>query len=128
MREVRTAKRQQPANPDATLTAMNRATHRLPEPVAGTASPGEARPKLWISWMTCGVDGWEHAVTDEQAVAGLQLGRGIYGAVCGRTISPQAMTGPPGRRCAHCCIFLRARYARPRTIGWWRRRVRRTGS
>ncbi len=100
---------------------MNRTTE-LPEPAT---SPGEARPELWISWMTCGMDGQEHAVTDEQAVVGLKLGRGIYDAVCGGTISPQAMTGPPGRRCVHCCIFLRARYAAPRKIGWWRRLCRR---
>jgi hypothetical protein len=119
---VGTAQHQKSASIDTKLTTMNR-TAEPSEPAA--ASPGEARPELWISWMTCGMDGQEHAVTDEQAVAGLKLGRGVYDAVCGWTISPLAMTGPPGRRCAHCCIFVRARFAAPRTTSWWRRLRRR---
>jgi hypothetical protein len=113
VRKVGTAEHQQSDSRDAKLTIMNRAAER-PEPVTG-----EGKPELWISWMTCGMDGQEHAVTDEQAAAGLTLGRGVYGAVCGWTISPQAMTGPPGRRCTHCCILLRVRFAAPRKTGWW---------
>lgn len=97
---------------------MNRLVGR-PEPAAATSV--QAKPELWISWMTCGIDGQEHALTDEQAVAGLTLGRGVYDVVCGLTISPQAMTAPPGRRCAHCRILVRARYGAPRKTSWWRR-------
>lgn len=75
-----------------------------------------------VVWMTCVVDGREHAVTDEQACAGLERCRGTYDAVCDQTITPQAMTCAPGRRCAACCAVLRAWCHAPRQRGRWLRR------
>ncbi len=61
-----------------------------------------------IFWMTCAIDGREHAVTDDQAIIGLRLDRGTYGAPRGRMIAPQAMASAPEQRCTDCCTKLEA--------------------
>ncbi|MGH3570190.1 MAG: hypothetical protein ACRDRH_30120 [Pseudonocardia sp.] len=79
----------------------------VPPDAATGATSRDAMSESLILWMTCVVDGHEHAVTDEQAAAGFELGRGTYGTVCGRTMIPHAMTQEPGRRCTACAAPLR---------------------
>lgn len=52
------------------------------------------------TWMTCCIDGLEHAITDNDLTTGQQ--RGIYGAVCGHRVASRALICPPGRRCPIC--------------------------
>jgi hypothetical protein len=70
-------------------------------------------------WMTCLLDGWEHAVTDEQMAEGAPRGR--YLSVCGRLVTPGSLFSPPGRRCRTCHATLTPapapRHPRP---SWWR--------
>jgi hypothetical protein len=59
-------------------------------------------------WVTSFVDDHDHAVTDEEMVAGMKSRRGAYKAICGDTIVPPAMTAPPQPRCHACTAKLRA--------------------
>ncbi len=95
-----------------------------PHVAAGVASPGDATPELWVIWMTGVADGHEHAVTDEQAVAGFELGHGTHSAVCGQAIAPRAMTDPPGRRCAACRLVSCPRSGRSHQATRWPRWLR----
>lgn len=64
-------------------------------------------------WMTCLLDGKEHAVADREVVAGRERGR--YLGVCGKLVTPGALSCPPGRRCLVCHATLApARAAPPR--------------
>jgi len=81
--------------------------------------------ELTVVWMTCVVDGHEHAVTEDRAAAGVELGLGTYDAACRRTVAPQAMTAAPGPRCPACWRQLGAWLATPRRTGRWRRWLRR---
>jgi hypothetical protein len=54
----------------------------------------------YVTWMTCGIDGLHHAITDESAVDGREWG--IYPAVCGHLVHPAGMSTPPGSRCRDC--------------------------
>jgi len=51
----------------------------------------------WFIWMTT-VDGHDHAVSDEEVVAGM----GIYQTLCGARILPAPLVAPPEPRCAAC--------------------------
>jgi hypothetical protein len=70
-------------------------------------------------WMTCALDGREHAVADEQVCAGADRGR--YLALCGRLIAPSALTCPPGRRCLTCHVHLAPTTSTRTRPPWWRR-------
>jgi len=83
----------------------------VPNVAAGVTSC--AMRELTVVWMTCVVDGREHAVTDDRACAGVERGLGTYDAVCNRTVAPQSMTAAPGPRCPACCRMLGARLAQP---------------
>jgi hypothetical protein len=55
---------------------------------------------MLITWMTCAGDRREHAVTDEEVLAGHQ--RGVYRAACGHLVAAAPLICPPGRRCTDC--------------------------
>jgi hypothetical protein len=62
--------------------------------------------RVWSVWVTT-TDGADHAVTDEEMVAGMRAGKGLYLAVCGASVLAAAMTVPPGATCPHCVTRLR---------------------
>ena len=66
--------------------------------------PAHLRP----IWMTSFVDDRDHAVTDEEMLAGMQSRHGAYRAICGETIVPPSMLAPPQPRCHACTAKLRA--------------------
>lgn len=73
-----------------------------------------ARPTLTrqlVVWVTSGVDGTEHAVSDEQMVAGRS---GVFAARCGVQVIAASMVSPPLRRCIYCLLLLRPERARHR--------------
>lgn len=73
-----------------------------------------ARPALTrqlVVWVTSGANGTEHAVTDEQMVAGRS---GVYAAQCGVQVVAASMVSPPLRRCTDCVLLLRPERARHR--------------
>jgi len=80
---------------------------------------GGGHNKVWITWVTCGNDGYEHAVTDEGMAAGYRDRKGIYGAVCGHAVTAQALVAPPGRRCPGCRDAVFSQRA-PRQEAWWK--------
>lgn len=89
--------------------------------------PDGGNDRVWITWMTCGNDGYEHAVNDEGMTAGYRQRRGLYGAVCGHVVTAQALVAPPGRRCACCqdAVFgQRAPRKEARWKGWLRNILR----
>lgn len=91
----------------------------------GTGAGSGVRP----IWMTSTMDGAEHAIMDEQMTAGLAAGRGVYAALCGAQVIAASLAAPPGRRCARCVAFLRARaslrdLASPAPAQrWWRKQM-----
>ncbi|WP_134664045.1 hypothetical protein [Amycolatopsis sp. CFH S0078] len=66
--------------------------------------------RLFVTWFTSGADGYSHAVTDEEAGRGFQLGADPE-AVCGHVVTPVPLAAPPGRGCPRCELYLRARAA-----------------
>ncbi len=102
-------------------------------PAAGLASPADQQPEVasghfpsWLVRMTCIHDGADHAVTDTELATGRHHDTGVYRAVCGRTVTPQAMVSPPGRSCTACCATLsEIRPPAPPRARWfvWLRRV-----
>ena len=62
----------------------------------------DKQPWTGLAWMTCALDRREHAVCDAAVAAGHSQRRGVYRAVCGRTVMPTSLTSPPGRRCDNC--------------------------
>jgi hypothetical protein len=61
---------------------------------------------MWAVWVTCVVDGVDHAVTDEDMSAGMAVGQGKFTAVCGVLVTPDALSAPPGRMCLGCWVGL----------------------
>ena len=92
---------------------------------------------LYLGWYRSMTDGRDHAVTDEQFLAGMQAGHGRYDAVCGHVVDVASLLVPPGTPCARCHAFLAALTAlrdsserieprRHRKRGVWRRLFRRS--
>jgi hypothetical protein len=87
------------------------------------ATPG-CRP--WTVRVTSVVDGVDHEVTDEDMSVGLAAGLGTFRAVCGVTVTSDALPAPPGRLCPRCWATSHPPVAR-RSVdvptarqGWWR--------
>jgi hypothetical protein len=80
---------------------------------------GGGNGRMWITWMTCGSDGYEHAVADEAIIASNRHRSGVYGAMCGHAVIAQALVAPPGRRCPRCMDSLPGRRV-PRKEVWWK--------
>jgi hypothetical protein len=71
--------------------------------VTALTEVGDIRPgRLWTVRVRCVVDGWDHAVTDDNMAAGIAAGQGRYRAMCGVVITPDALTVPPGHLCPRC--------------------------
>lgn len=67
---------------------------------------------LYTTWQTSIVDGFDHAVTDEEMAAGAAVqSQGRRAAVCGDVVLCASLCSPPGPRCARCAAFLRAHAA-----------------
>lgn len=54
-----------------------------------------------LMWLTCAVDGTDHAVSDAAFVAA-QGGDGRYEALCHATVWASSLAAPPASRCARC--------------------------
>jgi hypothetical protein len=65
--------------------------------------------RLFTTWHTSSVDGFDHAVTDEEMATGAGKRAGRYAAVCGHEVLATLMSNPPGTRCPRCMAYLRAR-------------------
>ncbi|WP_153033863.1 hypothetical protein [Amycolatopsis sp. YIM 10] len=87
---------------------------------------------LYVSWHRCVVDGYDHAVTDEQFAAGRSERLGRYESVCGHVVDVAPMLWSPGEPCTRCLLYLEARDGlrtvarrmpprRHRKPGLWRR-------
>lgn len=63
---------------------------------------------LFLSWYRCMSDEHDHAVTDEQFLAGMQAQRGRYRAVCGHIVEVASVMSVPGVPCRRCHAFLAA--------------------
>jgi len=91
-------------------------------PAVGLAPQSDTVPEqLWLSWMSCLHDGLDHAVTDEELTSGLHRDNGVYQAICGHTVTPQAMISAPGRSCTTCRTTLDAQLRPAHKQAWWRR-------
>lgn len=96
-----------------------------PPAAAGLASHldvAAGKPRRWLTPMTCSRDEAEHAVTDEEIADALHRNSGVYRAVCGHAITPQALASPPGWPCTQCCATvsssLRPVPTRARWLRW----------
>jgi len=58
-------------------------------------------PDARLMWLTCAVDGADHAVTDAAFVAA-QGGDGRYEALCRATVWASSLAAPPAGRCPTC--------------------------
>jgi hypothetical protein len=88
---------------------------------------GGAGIRLWAAWVTCVVDGLDHAVTDEDMCAGMTEGLGRYAALCDDEVTPAALTAPPGRTCPRCATVLHLRTGRAPSDRSATRTLRRPG-
>jgi hypothetical protein len=52
-------------------------------------------------WLTCAVDGTDHAVSDAAFLAA-QGGDGRYEALCRATVWASSLAAPPASRCPSC--------------------------
>lgn len=71
---------------------------------AGSLSPRRTvinEPDPHVIWLT-DVDGWEHAIGDEEATRGMRTGRGTYESLCRRAVVAAPLVAPPGRQCPGC--------------------------
>lgn len=55
-----------------------------------TSSPARAH------WLTCAVDGRDHAVVDQDPVSGAHL------SACAKTVWASSLASPPAARCPDC--------------------------
>ncbi|MEV6441145.1 hypothetical protein [Amycolatopsis sp. NPDC051716] len=63
---------------------------------------------LYLSWHRCVADGRDHAVIDEQFLAGMQARQGRYETVCGHVLNAESLLFAPGTPCARCHTYLAA--------------------
>lgn len=59
------------------------------------------RPGKRNLWLTCAVDGADHAVSDAAFLAA-QGGDGRYEALCRATVWASSLAAPPAGRCPSC--------------------------
>jgi hypothetical protein len=64
--------------------------------------------RLFVTWFRSGADGYEHAVTDEEAARAYHASADAQ-SVCGHHVVPLPLTSPPGRKCSRCLAYLLAR-------------------
>ncbi|HEY2224780.1 hypothetical protein [Actinomycetospora sp.] len=61
-------------------------------PRRGTASRSAVR----AHWLTCALDGRDHAVVDHDPVSGAHL------SACAKTVWASSLASPPAARCSDC--------------------------
>jgi hypothetical protein len=67
--------------------------------------------RVWFVWLTALDRDLDHAVTDEEMIAGQTRGRGRYRAMCGAVFLPAPMERGPGFPCTACAAILIDRIA-----------------
>ncbi|GAA4739080.1 hypothetical protein [Actinomycetospora chibensis] len=88
------------------------------------------RPGTRTLWLTCAVDGADHAVSDAAFLAA-QGGDGRYEALCRATVWASSLAAPPAGRCPSCATAAGETAAVTpdrRTGGLWSRLVPRTSA
>lgn len=85
-----------------------------------------------VMWLTCALDGADHAVSDAAFVAA-QGGDGRYEALCHATVWASSLAAPPASRCASCATAAgepapQGRTDERRTGSRWSRWVLRTSA
>jgi hypothetical protein len=85
-----------------------------------------------VMWLTCSVDGTDHAISDAAFVAA-QGGDGRYEALCRATVWASSLAAPPAGRCASCAAAAadsvpRGRSGDRRSGGLWSRLVARASA
>ncbi len=72
-----------------------------------------------VTWVTCGLDRSDHAISDDDMALGLVMGAGRYAALCGNTVCAASLMSPPGRRCRSCQVIVQRidRESLPRKTG-----------
>jgi hypothetical protein len=68
-------------------------------------------PATRAHWLTCALDGRDHAVVDHDPVSGAHL------SACAKTVWASSLASPPAARCPDCCSWT----------GEWSPDERRTG-
>lgn len=74
-------------------------------------SRGHEPTRARVIQVTCGDDGQEHVVTDEQMAIGRAARSGRYMGLCGHLVRAAAMVCPPGRSCPRCAEVAGAQMA-----------------
>ena len=88
------------------------------------------RPGTRTLWLTCAVDGADHAVSDAAFLAA-QGGDGRYEALCRATVWASSLAAPPAGRCPSCATAAGETAAVTldrRTGGLWSRLVPRASA
>jgi hypothetical protein len=67
-----------------------------PVPGRGSAAPAVAR----AHWLTCALDGRDHAVVDHDPVSGAHL------SACAKTVWASSLASPPAARCPDCRDYV----------------------
>jgi hypothetical protein len=66
-------------------------------PLPSSPGAGEGRPTVRAHWLTCALDGRDHAVVDHDPDSGAHL------SACAKTIWAGSLASPPAARCSDCC-------------------------
>lgn len=82
--------------------------------LAGDSLHPANRVRRRVVWVTSGADGTEHAVTDEQMIAGQTERSGVYVARCEVRFVAASLMTPELRRCTDCLLLLRTELAHHR--------------
>ncbi|MEJ2887423.1 hypothetical protein [Actinomycetospora aeridis] len=81
-----------------------------------------------LMWLTCAVDGADHAVSDAAFLAA-QGGDGRFEALCRATVWASSLSAPPASRCASCAVAAGEPLGSPdRRPGLWSRLVPRASA
>jgi putative ATP-grasp target RiPP len=108
-------------------------TRRKLQRSGALVEPGVIAGAAATNWMTCVMDGREHAVTDAAFALGQQTQRGIYRARCGHDVAPRSLSTPPGPPCTECLapttdqIAGEASRPRPEWLRWLKSAARISG-
>ncbi|GDY33716.1 hypothetical protein GTS_53490 [Gandjariella thermophila] len=71
--------------------------------------PSSAPAGVSVMWVTCVLDGTDHAVTDTAMATGITSDTATWEAVCGTQFVPAPLICPPCPPCPSCVAFVRAR-------------------
>jgi hypothetical protein len=60
------------------------------------SSGEDGRPAVRLQWLTCALDGRDHAVVDHDPDSGAHL------SACAKTVWASSLASPPAARCSDC--------------------------